>query len=261
MGRTITCEIRTQTIEITSGRVGLSLSLAEISPEIWAWNPATDEKPAPPLASSTASTTVLETPQSVVATVTAVVINAVTAGARIKVTWDQPDRLGLGARIEWRRQISPGVFDIWETGSANADDLAFVSSAVDNDGSVYEVRMQFVSTGGVGGPYSATTTVSAIADPVGPDPATISSATGGAGSITVSYTLPNSANCVGARLWRANSNTLTGAVLFGTTYGSPGQSFTSVVTGYAVGTRWVIVEAINGSGVGGTIAGQSATVT
>ena len=256
------CEIKSCTFEFTATGAGLTLSVAECSPEFWAWDPATEEGPAPPVPLSTSTLDTIETPMSVVVSVEPVVINAVTTGARLKVTWAVPVRSGRGARIEYRRQISPGVYDLAQFGDASADDLAFVSPPINNDGSIYEVRVQFVATGGGGGPYSAIETVAATSDPVGPDAATITSAAGGAGQITVAYTLPNSANCVGARIWRnATVGSLTGAVLFGTFYGSPGQSSSRAVTGYAAGTRFVIVEAINGSNVGGTIAAQSATVT
>jgi hypothetical protein len=262
MGVDTECEIKVQGFEIDGQTVSVKMSVVEISPDIWAWNPALDEQPAPPIPASTVVSTEIIAPQNVTLLVDPIQIDISTVGARIKVSWTPPGQQGLNARVEWRRLISPGVFDIWQDLSTEASVGVAVTSAVNNDGSVYEVRVQFVTFGGSGGPYSTLQTIAISADNTPPDAPIIYSAIGASEQITVEYALPTSPNVRAVRIFRNSIDTLSGATLFGTFYGFPGEVQTVIVTGYAAGFGWVLIEAINGSGVASqTFASESAAVT
>jgi len=91
---------------------------------------------------------------------------------------------------------------------------------------------------------------------------TAPSLTGGVGQVTFNWTAPNSSNYFAARLYLNTTNSMTGAVLAVTEYGSPAAADSRVVTGLSAGVRYGFIVAINASGVAASaVATGAATVT
>lgn len=120
------------------------------------------------------------------------------------------------------------------------------------DGAEYRFRLR--AWGGIS--YSDWTSYvirTATADPVAPGIVAGVSAAGGAGSATLNWTAPNSANYVATEIYQNTVNVFGSATkLTPPEYGAPNAADSRVVTGLASGTYYFWLVAVNGSGVGAT---------
>lgn len=255
-------DVRVESQQVDFYTSALEMSVRQVSAGVYEWSAETDEQEIEPPAAPGSTSTAIPSPSSVTAQISSVAGSGGQQQARIRATWTAPNEIGLDAIVRYRRSLGGGNFDPHELVVVPADAAAALTPAVANDGSTYEVQVAF-RRGLAEGDYAPVTplTVVATADGVAPGAATINSATGGAGQITVVTTLPNSSNVAAVEIYRNTTNSLTGATLFATVFGAPNQQITRVVTGYTAGTRWVLVRTLNGSGVPGTVASASATVT
>lgn len=116
------------------------------------------------------------------------------------------------------------------------------------DGVQYKFRARTWSVG-VPSDWTGYQILTATADGTPPGVVTGVSATGGVGDITFNWTAPNSGNYVGSRLYWNTSNTMVGATLVATEFGAPNTADSRTLGGFATGTYYGFVVAINGSGV------------
>ncbi|SMO64117.1 fibronectin type III domain-containing protein [Paracoccus laeviglucosivorans] len=118
------------------------------------------------------------------------------------------------------------------------------------DGAAYEWQIRNVRNGKVS-PWSATITVTAIADTIGPPALTSFTATGGSEQVELTFGTPNSARFDATRIYRGTSAIFADAIVVRTEYGTPNTIDSWTDTGLAAGTYWYWAEPINASGVAG----------
>jgi hypothetical protein len=171
-------------------------------------------------------------------------------------TWDFVSS-ALTYEFEWERTTS-------STGPQSALSSApntQVRSAYLADGTQYRFRMRTWGAG-ASSEWTSYELRTAVADPSPPAVVAGASATGGSGSVSFSWTAPNSANYAGVRLYINTTNSFSGATLVGTEYGPPNIADGRVVTGVSAGTKYGFIVAINASGTAAAaVATGAVTVT
>jgi hypothetical protein len=197
----------------------------------------------------------------------------------LALTLDRVEITGGIYTVKVRGEVTPLVGQDWETigryrkvgdtvwiDAVDDGDWAFLSGVLE-DGQDYEVQAAHSGYGGIASgsvsAWTASETVSAVADDTPPNPVTSVSALGGTGSASVSWSTSTSANYYAGRVYRGTTTTFSAATLVGTVYGTPGglaSNFSN--TGISAGTYYYWVVAINRSGASATEVGpQTATVT
>lgn len=131
-----------------------------------------------------------------------------------------------------------------------------------SDGVTYEAQVRFVTLTGRQGAWTASQTITPVADTTAPGVVTSVTKTGAAGQVTLGWTSPNSANYTAANIRRNTVNTEGSAVLVRTEYGPPSTADSYVDGGLAAGTYYYWIKARNGSGVeSASVATGSVVVT
>lgn len=236
-----------RSVTILPDMTGVEISVTSLSAAAYEWDWELEEGTSPTTPPDTSSSIVLDPPTNINVTTAQRVISGSVVGAYLVATWDEPTRTALRQEAEYRQ--TPG--GTWLAMSV-ADGEERAESGIVNDGQSYEVHVRTVSPGGTPGDWSAPYSVTATADVNPPGPVTLGTVTPGTGQITITWTLPNSVNAVGARVYRNVTNNIGTATLRTTQYGSPGSSRTWTETGVAAGTKYYWIVAINGSGVEAT---------
>lgn len=125
----------------------------------------------------------------------------------------------------------------------------------------YEAQIRYVTITGRQGDWSASETVTPIADPTAPGVVTGVGKVGGAGTVTLSWTSPNSANYVAVSIRRNTVNTEAGSPVR-LEYGPPSTADSWQDTGLAPGTYYYWIRAANASNVeSAPVATGSVTVS
>jgi hypothetical protein len=146
----------------------------------------------------------------------------------------------------------------WEPSAGGTKQSAYTDAGAATVRSSYladgvEYRFRLRAWGGLSsGEWTSYVTRTATADPTPPGIVTGVSRTGGAGQVTINWTAPNSANYVGAKIYRNTTNSFGTATLVVTEYGAPSAADSYINSGLAAGTYYFWVVAVNGSGVGAT---------
>lgn len=131
-----------------------------------------------------------------------------------------------------------------------------------SDGATYEAQVRHVTLTGRIGAWTASDTITPVADEVAPSVVTGVSKTGGVGIVDINWTSPNSANYVAANIRRNTVNTEGSAVLVRTEYGAPSAADTWQDSALAAGTYYYWIKARNASGVeSASVATGSVVVT
>lgn len=238
-----------------SGKIS-STGLVPIDQYRWTLLPGEEgDKPAPLI--DTTQTNDLAAPSNLSLSA-APVPGSTGSSVRLEATFDAPPRLDHRYEFEYRKQGETA----WRLFIVNMDERLGYTDTVE-DGATYEIRYRTVSTAGGASewvdPYP---TVVATADTAAPDPVTGVVATPGTGEVQIDWTAPNSANYVGARIYRHTADDFGASTLVYTEYGAPSSADTYTDSGLAAGTYYFWVVSINGSGVEGTeVATGSQTVT
>ncbi|MFD2646384.1 hypothetical protein ACFSX5_01090 [Devosia albogilva] len=158
--------------------------------------------------------------------------------------------------LEWQPTAGGAVQQT--IGAAGATE---VRSGFLADGVEYRFRARTWSSG-TSSDWTAYQVLTATADPNAPNAVTGVGAVGGAGQVTFTWTAPNSANYVGARLYLNGANDFGSATLAGVEYGAPNVADSRTINGLSAGTAYGWVVAINASGVeAAPIATGSLTIT
>lgn len=242
----------------TGKNIGARLIGTAMDASDWQMHPA-DYGPAPRIPPENLAEAGIEAPQNVTGVFEPVTINATTTGGRLRITWSPPEREGLAAEISYRRIVSGTEGELQQTVAVPSGEFLWLSGLLENDNALYEVQVRF-SAYGLTGPAAETLSILAVADADAPAPVTQFVATPGAGTLDLAWTLPNSANAAGARIYTNSTLSLAGATLVGTAYGAPSAAQTFALTGLPSGPLAVMVAAINGSGVESAATGALVTI-
>ena len=225
-----------------------------------AWDPE-DEEGAPPALADNAPDDLLPIPEDIDASITGDATN----GYSITITFDDPDREDLSYVVRYRTVDDglgdPGPWLEAPVASVTTDGVTVtVRTPVVTGNRSYAVQVASVGPRGTYSEWSDSDTADAF-DNTAPGLITGLNLTGGSGQIAASWTAPNSPNFVGVKIYRNTSNTLVGATLAATVYGSPSQAMIQTISGYTAGTRWMLITSINGSGIESAAVSGSAVVT
>ncbi len=158
-------------------------------------------------------------------------------------------------------RISPAGAGAWQTSDVPAGDtLARLAAVV--DGAAYDVQIRNRTAAARVSAWSATVTVTALANSTAPAAVSGLSAVATGSDVAVSFTAPSDANYHAARILRADyaagysgAYDIADAVVLRTEYGLPGNPDSWTDTGLAAGHYAWWVRPINASGVAGAAAG------
>lgn len=242
-----------------AGDLAGDLTLASLDASAYAWNPATEEGTAPTVPASTSTSVSAPTPTglslSVIRTpATAGVflvkiratVNPITGGF-FEPKWQTIGRYRKVGDTDWIPMIADG-------------DWAMITDVL-ADGGEYEVQAAHTGFGGAESStissWTASETITTIADTTAPDLPSGLSATASGSSATVSWFAPTSENYFSSGLYRGTSPLFFSASLIGTFYGTPGQIIQTTDTPGAAGTYYWWVVARNRSAVSSAPVGPA----
>lgn len=174
-----------------------------------------------------------------------------------RLTFDLPPSEAL--KIQAQGKLSSDTD--WTT-IAVADETPSADSFILSDGSTYDFRIRHVTIATREGGWTTPITITAVADTSAPGVVTSAAAIGGAGSASLSWVAPNSANYYAANIYRNTTNNLGTATLVRTEFGGPSSADSWINTGLAPGTYFYWIRSRNPSGIeAAAVATGSVTVT
>lgn len=238
-----------------SGVDGFSFSAQLISSSIDAWNPATEEgnDPGAPAVEAYAP---LAAPE-----ITSVTPIYDVLGARIEIEAEGPDREDLTWSYRWRVDGDTAWTEFTDS-SVTGGTVTILTGAVPADEAI-EVEVSYRTT--AASPWSDTESVATSSSGIAPASPTGFTASGGTGSITATWTNPNSANLAGTRLWRGTVGSPFSVGTYtsiGSLYSGLGVTHNPTITGQTPGSYDIYVTAENASGTKSPEVGpQTITVT
>lgn len=231
---------------LDAAMTGCTLGFTSISPEAYAWNPATDEPPRPALPNAPAPVNIVPTPANVAVNPSR---RAVSGGATAVwgvLSWNADARTDLTAQAQYRIVGSGDAG--WQPMGVRADGISAEAGPL-TDGQTYDFRVRWVA-GSTPSNWSNTVTLAAISDNAAPGTPSGFVVNGGAGKATGAFTAPNSPNFGSAVVYRGTSTDFAAATAIRTLYGSPSQAFDFTDDGLSAGTYRYWVRARNRSGFG-----------
>lgn len=161
--------------------------------------------------------------------------------------------LGLATEAQGRK-----VGDVNWQSIAVAEGATSAESFLLEDGAQYEFQVRYRSISV--GEWSPSIVVTAVADPIAPDPINSLVVTGGTSKVDTSWQSPNSSNFAATNIYRNTTNNLGTATLIRTEYGAANFPFTYTNQPLAAGTYYYWFRSRNYSGVQGTAVASGAIV-
>lgn len=235
---------------------GVTFDWVAADPNVDAWNPASEEGD-PAAVGNRVAPQPLPAPE-----ISAYSVTFDGTGARIGLTVDSPDRDDLIWYVRWRVNGA----SVWgpDEQSSDADPGTAVSlqtGYVAADASI-EIEVAYQTGDGRFSDWSPTETVSTSTAALAPDAVTALTATGAAGSATITWRNSTTSNFAYARLYRGTSTSFGSATLVGgDRVGGLGEAM-SVTDTVAAGTYRYWVRPYSTAGVAATPTGPAtATVT
>lgn len=187
-----------ESVRFLENFTGVEISVSSLSAEAYAWNAATEEGSAPSIPPDTSTATSLPPPDDIVVSSGQKIVNGVTLGAVIIVTWTEPVRTTLWQEVEYREMPSGD----WLPMSVSRTS-GYAESGVVDDGKEYAVRVRTMSPAGQAGPWSPIFLITPVADTVPPLALIGAAVTGAPGHANISYTTPDSENIRRVAIYRA----------------------------------------------------------
>lgn len=188
-----------ESIRLVENFTGVEMTVTSLSADAYAWDPATEEGTAPTIPPDTSTATSLPPPDNIQATKGQKIVNGVTIGAIIQVTWTEPVRTTLWQQVEYR----PTPAGDWIPMSVS-NTTGYAESAIVDDGQEYEVRVRTMSPAGQAGPWlTPSIFITPVADTVPPLALTAAAVSGNNGRADINYTTAASANVRRVAIYRA----------------------------------------------------------
>ncbi|MRX33228.1 fibronectin type III domain-containing protein [Aminobacter sp. MDW-2] len=234
---------------------GVSLQVISMPAAAYAWDAATEEGTAP------ISEDVVVDRTIPVPTGLSFGVNRITIGGQqVPVGVIQFDAPPSDALIVEGRYKRTAVSE-WQV-IPIGDKATEAQTGALSDGDQYEAQVRHITITGRQGAWSASQTVTVVADTTAPGVVTNVTKSGGAGTVDLGWKSPNSANYSAANIRRNTVNTEGTATLVRTEYGGPSANDTWQDTGLAAGNYYYWIKARNASGVeSASVATGSVTVT
>ena len=230
---------------VAGGEVeGVTIDVIALPQRAYAWNAGLEEGTAP-AATASSQTSTVPVPTGVVVT-----IDRVTVGSQeqpvARVSFDPPTvpALRVEARFKATADSNWNAFTV-ASGATKAQ------SPTLSDGTEYEFQVRHLTLTGRASDWSASITITPVADDTAPNPVTAVSAVGGSSTVALSWTTPNNANFSRTVIRRHTaddegaSTKITGSPV----YGPASTAMTLDDTGLTPGTYYYWISAANASGV------------
>lgn len=233
----------------------ISFSGIVVSSSLYAFDAATEEG-VPGEVIEAVTDPGVPVPQGFSASISTEVVTGGGTAAFARATWTFVDA-SLVNEFEWEPT------DLSEPARSSFSEASKteVRSVYLADGKQYRFRLRAWG-GGTPSEWTPYQILTATADPVAPGVVTGAGIVGGVGQATFTWTAPNSGNYFAARLYLNTTNSMMGATLAGTEYGSPAAPDSRIISGLPAGTLFGFVVAINASGVAAAaVATGPATIT
>jgi len=233
---------------------GVSMQLISMPSTAYAWNAATEEGTAP------VSENVVVDRTIPLPTGFSFGVNRITVGGQmVPVGVIQFNLAPAGLMIEGRyKRTADSAWQVIPVG----DQATEAQTGALSDGDQYEAQVRHITVTGRQGAWTASQTLTVVADTTAPGVVSGVTKTGGAGTVNLGWTSPNSANYSAANIRRNTVNTEGTASLVRTEYGAPSAADGWQDTGLAAGTYYYWIKARNASGVeSASVATGAVTVT
>lgn len=233
---------------------GVSMQLISMPSTAYAWNAVTEEGTAP------VSENVVVDRTIPLPTGFSFGVNRITVGGQmVPVGVIQFNLAPAGLMVEGRyKRTADSAWQVIPVGDLATE----AQTGALSDGDQYEAQVRHVTVTGRQGAWTASQTLTVVADTTAPGVMTGVTTTGGAGTVNLGWTSPNSANYSAANIRRNTVNTEGTATLVRTEYGGPSAADSWQDTGLAAGTYYYWIKARNASGVeSASVATGSVTVT
>jgi hypothetical protein len=202
------------------------------------WDPATEEGDPPPIPDLSGGTGVITPPQNVIASLAARTISAGTNGAVIVMSWDASPRTDVTATAQYKLHSATD----WLPASVATDNV-IAETPILQDGSTYDVRVQFVT----GTKTSDWVEVDSIVVHVPADPPTNFTATAASPNVNLAWTNSGSPNLAFVRRYRGTGS-FPSATDLGTVAATPGSAgSSSVPTSAGTWNFWIVSETAAGA--------------
>lgn len=173
------------------------------------------------------------------------------------LTFDEPPSDALSIDAQGKRTADTQWTPIGVSSGATS-----AESFVLSDGEEYEFQIRYSTINGSKGDWTESVVITAIGDPNAPDPVSEVTATGGTGTVDISWTAPNSQNYAAACIYRNTTDDEENATLVRTEYGPQSNMDSWQDSGLAAGTYYYWITARNASGIESTsVATGAVTVT
>ncbi|MBZ9888132.1 fibronectin type III domain-containing protein [Mesorhizobium sp. BR1-1-3] len=234
---------------------GVSLQVQSMPSEAYDWDAASEEGTAP-ISEETVVDKTIPLPTNFDFLVDRITVSGTQVPFGV-LTFDLPPSDALTMQGRYKKSSDTD----W-TVVAISDDATTANTTALSDGVLYEAQVRFVTLTGREGAWTASQTITPVADPTAPAIVTAVSKTGAVGQVTINWTAPNSANYVAANIRRNTVNTEGTAVLVRTEFGPPSTADSYVDSALAAGTYYYWIKARNGSAVeSASVATGSVVVT
>jgi hypothetical protein len=230
--------------EIAADGMTCGMHLTSLGASAYQWNPALEEGTAPPLPQNTAVPFEPEVPTGLALDLERVAAGNGTMITTIRASVDAPSQDVLQLQGQYKESAASDWLSMSSTDVATE-----VVSGIVEDGVTYDVQVRWVVPyGGTEGDWSATDTITVIADPTPPGLPTSVTASKSGSDVTISWVTPNSLNFYRVRVYRNSINDFSTATLFVAIGGAPFTAGSYVDAARPNGTWYYWVTAINPSG-------------
>lgn len=229
-------------VRILDDLTGVELSVSSLTSSAYAWDAALEEGTASGLPPDTSTPPDLSPPANFTVTAGHRLIGDTTSTILL-ATWTPPSRTSLVQQVEYR--TSPN--GTW-TPMLVSDGQPLAESGIVTPAVSYDVRIRTMSPGGSAGEWiDPVVTVAATADTSPPAAVSgiIASVTGS--DVQLAWTMPSSANAIGANIYRNTTNNFGTATLIAGVYRPPSTLGEYTDIGLSAGTYYYWIVSFNGS--------------
>jgi len=247
--------------EITSIKIDpegctVELGLTQVEETDFTFDPETEEGDPPADAPDTTIPIVIEEMAGLTLDAVQITLGG-SVGVGIQAIWDEPSRVGLVAQLQY--QATGGTE--WLEMTVSQDDRIAKSGLV-STGVEYGVRGRLLTIAGRASAWSATSTITPVADELSVSVPTEFTATGGVGNATIDWRNPNESSFDHVEIYESATNVFGTATQLGADqFGALGELMESIET-LAAGTHYIwLVAYTSGGGNSGPTASQTVTVT
>lgn len=234
----------------------VEVTLSQVKPEDWDFDPATEEGTPPAGAEGAPGSVVIEVPTGLALSAVQIALGQTSAVA-IEAEWDATGRVDLA----FEARLRPSSGGTWVFMTVDQDARTARSGPVDS-GTEYEVQVRALTVTGRASAWSASATVTPITVLTLSPPSDLT-AIGATGSADISFRAPTEPSLALIRVYRTATGSFTSPVQVGSDIvAGLGAVVELTDSGLPAGTKYYWARAFNASGGSSALAGpEDATVS